>query len=201
MTDDIYEHIRFEGGTAPHLLAAAPELRDRTLAINGVSKTYAMTGWRIGWAAGPRSLIQALDTLPVAGGRQLPARSARRPPPRRSTATRASSPRASPSTANGATRTAAGHQRDPRPVVPPAGRRLLPLRQLRRPDRHARRRTAAGSPPMATSSCTCWKASASRSWRAPPTACRPISGCRSRPRIETLDDGVARIARAVADLS
>jgi len=63
MTDDIYEHIRFEGGTAPHLLAAAPELRDRTLAINGVSKTYAMTGWRIGWAAGPRSLVQALDTF------------------------------------------------------------------------------------------------------------------------------------------
>jgi aspartate aminotransferase len=63
MTDDIYEHIRFEGGTAPHLLAAAPELRDRTLAINGVSKTYAMTGWRIGWAAGPRELIRALETL------------------------------------------------------------------------------------------------------------------------------------------
>jgi aspartate aminotransferase len=63
MTDDIYEHIRFEGGTAPHLLAAAPELRDRTLAINGVSKTYAMTGWRIGWAAGSRSLVQALDTF------------------------------------------------------------------------------------------------------------------------------------------
>jgi aspartate aminotransferase len=63
MTDDIYEHIRFEGGTAPHLLAAAPELRDRTLAINGVSKTYAMTGWRIGWAAGPRELIRALGTL------------------------------------------------------------------------------------------------------------------------------------------
>jgi aspartate aminotransferase len=40
-----------------------PELRDRTLAINGVSKTYAMTGWRIGWAAGPRSLVQALDTF------------------------------------------------------------------------------------------------------------------------------------------
>lgn len=63
MTDDIYEHIRFEGGTAPHLVAAVPELRDRTLAINGVSKTYAMTGWRIGWAAGPRDLIAALETL------------------------------------------------------------------------------------------------------------------------------------------
>ena len=63
MTDDIYEHIRFDGQRTPHLLNAAPELRDRTLAINGVSKTYAMTGWRIGWAAGPRDLILALDTL------------------------------------------------------------------------------------------------------------------------------------------
>ncbi len=68
MTDDIYEHIRFGGRpdgqrTPPHLLNVAPELRDRTLAINGVSKTYAMTGWRIGWVAGPRDLVQALDTL------------------------------------------------------------------------------------------------------------------------------------------
>ena len=63
MTDDIYEHIRFDGQQTPHLLTAAPELRDRTLAINGVSKTYAMTGWRIGWVAGPRDLVKALDTL------------------------------------------------------------------------------------------------------------------------------------------
>ena len=63
MTDDIYEHIRFDGERTPHLLNVAPELRDRTLAINGVSKTYAMTGWRIGWVAGPRDLVQALDTL------------------------------------------------------------------------------------------------------------------------------------------
>jgi aspartate aminotransferase len=63
MTDDIYEHIRFDGEHTPHLLNAAPQLRERTLAINGVSKTYAMTGWRIGWAAGPRDLVQALDTF------------------------------------------------------------------------------------------------------------------------------------------
>jgi aspartate aminotransferase len=63
MTDDIYEHIRFDGEHTPHLLIAAPQLRNRTLAINGVSKTYAMTGWRIGWAAGPRDLVQALDTF------------------------------------------------------------------------------------------------------------------------------------------
>ncbi|MBL8344378.1 MAG: aspartate transaminase [Rubrivivax sp.] len=63
MTDDIYEHIRFDGQKTPHLLNAAPELRDRTAAVNGVSKTYAMTGWRIGWVAAPRDLIQGLDTL------------------------------------------------------------------------------------------------------------------------------------------
>ncbi|WP_025038705.1 aspartate transaminase [Bradyrhizobium sp. DOA9] len=63
MTDDIYEHIRFDGERTPHLLNAAPELRERVLAVNGVSKTYAMTGWRIGWIAGPADLIGALNTL------------------------------------------------------------------------------------------------------------------------------------------
>ncbi|VTU23634.1 Aspartate aminotransferase [Variovorax sp. PBL-H6] len=63
MTDDIYEHIRFDGEKTPHLLAAAPELRDRTLVVNGVSKTYAMTGWRIGYVAGPADMVHAMDTL------------------------------------------------------------------------------------------------------------------------------------------
>jgi aspartate aminotransferase len=63
MTDDIYEHIRFESAENPHLVAIEPKLKDRTLVINGVSKTYAMTGWRIGWAAGPAELISALDML------------------------------------------------------------------------------------------------------------------------------------------
>ncbi|HSV81940.1 MAG TPA: aspartate transaminase [Ramlibacter sp.] len=63
MTDDIYEHIRFDGERTPHLLEAAPQLRNRTLVVNGVSKTYAMTGWRIGYVAGPREYIKALDTL------------------------------------------------------------------------------------------------------------------------------------------
>ena len=63
MTDDIYEHIRFDGGCTPHLLEAAPELRDRVLAVNGVSKTYAMTGWRIGWAAGPSDIVGAMNTM------------------------------------------------------------------------------------------------------------------------------------------
>ncbi|MEJ8855187.1 aspartate transaminase [Variovorax robiniae] len=63
MTDDIYEHIRFDGETTAHILAVEPALRDRTLVVNGVSKTYAMTGWRIGFAAGPADLVTAMDTL------------------------------------------------------------------------------------------------------------------------------------------
>ena len=63
MMDDIYEHIRFEADTPQHLLAVEPELSSRTLVINGVSKTYAMTGWRIGYVAGPADLIGALETL------------------------------------------------------------------------------------------------------------------------------------------
>ena len=63
MTDDIYEHIRFGAAENPHPVAVEPALKSRTLVINGVSKTYAMTGWRIGWAAGPEDLIAALDML------------------------------------------------------------------------------------------------------------------------------------------
>jgi aspartate aminotransferase len=63
LTDDIYEHIRFDGIPSPHILAIEPALRDRTVVVNGVSKTYAMTGWRIGYAAGPADIIAALDML------------------------------------------------------------------------------------------------------------------------------------------
>jgi aspartate aminotransferase len=63
LTDDIYEHIRFDGEGNPHPVAVEPALKSRTVVINGVSKTYAMTGWRIGWAAGPSDIIAALDML------------------------------------------------------------------------------------------------------------------------------------------
>ena len=62
MTDEIYEHIAYR----PRLRDARrgrPRLRDRTLTVNGVSKTYAMTGWRIGYAAGPTPLIRAMTTV------------------------------------------------------------------------------------------------------------------------------------------
>lgn len=63
LTDDIYEHIRFGSTGNPHIVAIEPKLRDRALVVNGVSKTYAMTGWRIGYAAGPSELIAAMDML------------------------------------------------------------------------------------------------------------------------------------------
>jgi aspartate aminotransferase len=58
--DEIYEHIWFTDTAPVHLLHVAPDLKERTLLVNGASKTYAMTGWRIGWGAGPAALIQAM---------------------------------------------------------------------------------------------------------------------------------------------
>jgi aspartate aminotransferase len=63
LTDDIYEHIRFDDQGNPHIVAIEPSLSERTIVVNGMSKTYAMTGWRIGYAAGPADLIAAMDTL------------------------------------------------------------------------------------------------------------------------------------------
>ena len=63
LTDDIYEHLRYDGQPFVTFAEACPGLAERTLTINGVSKAYAMTGWRIGYAAGPREVIRAMDML------------------------------------------------------------------------------------------------------------------------------------------
>jgi aspartate aminotransferase len=60
LVDDMYEHLIYDGFEFSTLLNAAPELADRTLTVNGVSKAYAMTGWRIGYAAGPEAIIKAM---------------------------------------------------------------------------------------------------------------------------------------------
>mgnify|MGYP005847203465 CR=1 FL=1 len=60
MSDDIYEHIAYDGFAFCTPAQVAPGLYDRTLTVNGVSKAYAMTGWRIGYAGGPRDLIAAM---------------------------------------------------------------------------------------------------------------------------------------------
>jgi aspartate aminotransferase len=63
MTDDMYEHLVFDDFRFTSFLQAAPQLKDRTLTVNGVSKAYAMTGWRIGYAGGPEPLIKAMQKV------------------------------------------------------------------------------------------------------------------------------------------
>jgi aspartate aminotransferase len=63
MTDEIYEHFVYRGARHVSPLQVEPALAERTLVINGVSKAYAMTGWRIGYGAGPRALMQAIGLL------------------------------------------------------------------------------------------------------------------------------------------
>lgn len=63
LSDDMYEHIIYTETPFKTMAQVAPELADRTLTVNGVSKAYAMTGWRIGFAGGPSELIKAMETV------------------------------------------------------------------------------------------------------------------------------------------
>jgi len=63
MLDELYEHVLFDGRQHASLLNVAADLRERTLLVGGVSKTYAMTGWRIGYGAGPKALTQAMAVV------------------------------------------------------------------------------------------------------------------------------------------
>ncbi|AFT70038.1 Aminotransferase, classes I and II superfamily [Alloalcanivorax dieselolei B5] len=62
-TDDMYEHILWTGQPFVNIVNACPDLYDRTVVMNGVSKAYSMTGWRIGYAAGPQKLIGAMKKV------------------------------------------------------------------------------------------------------------------------------------------
>ena len=63
ITDEIYEHLLYDGAKAPSLPVLVPELADRCIILNGVAKTYAMTGWRVGWMIGPKDVIKAATNL------------------------------------------------------------------------------------------------------------------------------------------
>ena len=63
MVDDMYEHLVYDGFVFATMAEVAPDLQDRTLTINGVSKAYCMTGWRIGYATGPKALIKAMAKI------------------------------------------------------------------------------------------------------------------------------------------
>jgi aspartate aminotransferase len=62
-TDDMYEHIVWTAGSFVNILNACPDLYERTMVLNGVSKAYSMTGWRIGYAAGPSWLVEAMGNI------------------------------------------------------------------------------------------------------------------------------------------
>ncbi len=63
MVDDMYEHLAYDGFAFTTMAQVAPDLYERTLTVNGVSKSYAMTGWRIGYAGGPKALIKAMGAM------------------------------------------------------------------------------------------------------------------------------------------
>ncbi|GAY10239.1 pyridoxal phosphate-dependent aminotransferase [Pseudonocardia sp. N23] len=63
ITDEIYEHLVYDGAEAASVPVVVPEIADRTIVLNGVAKTYAMTGWRVGWMIGPADVIKAAGNL------------------------------------------------------------------------------------------------------------------------------------------
>ncbi|MFE7135693.1 pyridoxal phosphate-dependent aminotransferase [Streptomyces sp. NPDC057638] len=63
LTDEIYEHLVYGDAVFTSLPAVVPEVRDRCLVVNGVAKTYAMTGWRVGWIVGPQDVVKAATNL------------------------------------------------------------------------------------------------------------------------------------------
>jgi hypothetical protein len=124
MADDIYEHIVYDGFKFVTPAALEPRLRDRTLTINGLSKAYAMTGWRIGYGGGPEpEHVEPVLDQPGRGSRSFdrsagfPGRAAGKLP---------AAPRSR----------RFGAEQNPRHRMPGAGRGVLYLRELRRFARH-----------------------------------------------------------------
>ena len=63
ITDEIYEHLVYGDAQHVSMPVVAPEIADRCIVVNGVAKTYAMTGWRVGWMIGPKDVIKAATNL------------------------------------------------------------------------------------------------------------------------------------------
>ena len=63
ISDEIYEHLLYDGAISPSITVVVPELADHTIILNGVAKTYAMTGWRVGWMIGPKDVTKAATNL------------------------------------------------------------------------------------------------------------------------------------------
>ena len=165
MTDDMYEHIVYDGFKFATPAQVEPKLIDRTLTVNGVSKAYSMTGWRIGYAGGPAELIKAMTTI------QSQATHAPSSISQWAAVEALNGPQTFIPLERGDVQgTARSRRVDAQPGqrhhLPAAGRRVLRLSVLRRHHRQDRRRPARSSRPTRISSPSCWRAKASRWCRA-----------------------------------
>ena len=180
MTDDMYEHLVYDDFEFTTIAQVEPRLYERTLTVNGVSKAYCMTGWRIGYGGGPKQLIKAMGAIQS-----------------NSTANPCSISQAAAIEAlNGpqdfiasqqALQGAARSRRrpaepDPGPALPAAGGRVLRLSRPAPASSASRRRRARRSPTTRISSATCSRPKGSRWCMARPSACRRISASPTRPR-------------------
>ena len=172
MTDDMYEHLVYDGFRFTTPVQLEPALQDRTLTVNGVSKAYAMTGWRIGYAGGPKELIRAMGIIQS-----------------QSTSNPSSiSQAAAVAALNGdlgflPERNAVYRERRDLVVehaqpgaghpLPSAGRCVLRLSQLCRRDRPAHAQGCACWRPAPTLPQRCWRTRGWRSSTAPPSASIP----------------------------
>jgi len=168
LTDDMYEHLIYDGFEFCTIAEVEPRLRDRVLTVNGASKAYAMTGWRIGYCGGPKRLIKAMANVQgqsTSGACTVAqaAAAAALDGPQDLLAERAAVYRDRRDLVGGDAERRARHR------LPQAGRCLLALPNvagcLGRP-----RRAGAGSRPTPTSSPPCSPRSGSPSCRAPPMA-------------------------------
>ncbi len=182
MTDDMYEHLVYDGFAFATLAQVAPDLYDRTLTMNGVSKAYCMTGWRIGYAAGPKALVKAddhdpepVDLEPLLDQPGRRRRGAERPAGLHRAQQRALQGAPRPRRPSSST-AAPGMHLPPSPRAPSTSIRPAPARSARRPSPASGSRTTATSPPR------CWRRRASRSSRARPSASRPTSASPTPPR-------------------
>ena len=153
ITDEIYEHLTFGEHRFTSIATAVPELADTCVILNGVAKTYAMTGWRVGWLIGPPDVVKAATNLQSHSTSNVVQR---RPG---GGARRASADRSTPSSRCGTAfdRRAGIAHRDPqrhrRRHLPRARGRLLRLPEPHRPARPDRSGAARRRPPPSWPSC------------------------------------------------
>ena len=182
LTDDMYEHLVYDDfKSSRRRPQVEPRLYERTLTINGVSKAYCMTGWRIGYAGGPEQLIKAMAMLqsqstsnPSAVSQWAAVEALER--------AAGLHPEAQRDLQGAARPVRVDAQPGERHQVPEAGGRVLRLSVLRRHHRQDRAVAARRSRPTRISSPSCWRPRASRWCRARRSASARLSASPTRPR-------------------